>query len=204
MIPGPLYLAFVAATLALIAIPGPNVALIVANTLARGRRVGFATVMGTSAAMVLQLGLTVAGMAAAVTMFGHVFEAMRAAGIVYLLYLAWRAWTAPTPSGAASVDRRPLGRIIAGGFFVSLTNPKTLLFYGAFLPQFISADRPALPQLLTLSATFLVLAVIGDSLWVVAAARLGGAFRSAGRLGNRIAAAVFALAGLGLALARRP
>jgi threonine/homoserine/homoserine lactone efflux protein len=204
MIAAPLYLAFIAATLALIAIPGPNVALIVANTLARGRRVGFATVLGTSAAMVLQLGLTVAGMAAAVAMFGHVFEAMRAVGIVYLLYLAWRAWTAPAPSGETIVDRRPLGRIVAGGFLVSLTNPKTLLFYGAFLPQFVSADRPALPQLLTLSATFLVLAVAGDSLWVVAAARLGGAFRATGRLGNRTAAAVFALAGLGLALARRP
>ena len=204
MIPVPLYLAFAAAALALIVMPGPNVALIVANTLARGRRIGFATVAGTTSAMVLQLGLTVAGMAAAVAVFGHVFEVLRVAGVAYLAYLAWRAWTAPAPGTTTAIDRRPVARIVAGDFFVSLTNPKTLLFYGAFLPQFVATDRPALPQLLLLAGTFLVLAVACDSLWVLGAARIGGAFRSVGRLGNRIAAVVFALAGLGLALARRP
>lgn len=204
MVPTTLYLAFVAAALALIVIPGPNVALIVANTLARGRRVGFATVIGTTSAMVLQLGLTVAGMAAAVAAFGQVFEALRLVGVAYLAYLAWRAWTTPARPVAATVDRRPLGRIIAGGFLVSLTNPKTLLFYGAFLPQFVSADQPALPQLLLLAGTFLGLAAACDSLWVVAAARLGGRIGRAGQFGHRIAAAVFALAGLGLALVRRP
>jgi threonine/homoserine/homoserine lactone efflux protein len=204
MISAPLFLAFVAATVALIAMPGPNVALIVGNTIARGRRVGFATVAGTASAMVVQLGLTVAGMTAVVALFGHVFEVLRIAGVAYLLLLAWRAWHAPAPGGAAMVDDRPLARIVAGGFFVSLTNPKTLLFYGAFLPQFVAADRPALPQLLLLAGTFMALAVAGDTLWVLAAARLGGAFRSAGRLGNRVAAGVFALAGLGLALTRRP
>ncbi|MBP0575010.1 LysE family translocator, partial [Mycobacterium tuberculosis] len=73
-----LYLAFVVATLALIAIPGPNVALIVANTLARGRGAGLATVAGTSSAMVLQLGLTVAGLAAAVPV--HATPTLRANG----------------------------------------------------------------------------------------------------------------------------
>lgn len=204
MVSTTLYLAFVAAALALIVIPGPNVALIVANTLARGRRIGFATVIGTTSAMVLQLGLTVAGMAAAVAAFGQVFEVLRVAGVAYLAYLAWRAWTTPARPVTATADRRPLGRIIAGGFLVSLTNPKTLLFYGAFLPQFVAPDRPALPQLLLLAGTFLGLAAVCDSLWVVAAARLGGMIGAAGQFGNRIAAAVFALAGLGLALVRRP
>lgn len=204
MVSIPLYLAFVTATLALIALPGPNVALIVANTLTRGRRAGFATVVGTTAAMLPQLTLAVAGMAAAVTWFGQVFEGLRVGGVLYLAYLAWRAWTAPPPGMSMAADRRPLGRIIAGGFFVSLTNPKTLLFYGAFLPQFVSPDQPALPQLVALAGTFIALALGGDCLWVVLAARVGGAMRALGRVRNRAAAIVFALAGLGLALARRP
>jgi threonine/homoserine/homoserine lactone efflux protein len=199
----PLYLAFVAASLALIVTPGPNVALIVANTLARGWRVGLATVAGTSAAMVLQLSLTVAGLAAAVAAFAAVFEALRAAGVAYLLYLAWRALRASPAPATAAPDRRPLSRIVAGGFLVSLTNPKTLLFYGAFLPQFVATGAPATPQLLLLAATFLGLAVVCDSLWVVAARHVAGRF-GGGRLGNRLAAAIFALAGIGLALIRRP
>ncbi len=90
-----LYLAFVAATVALIALPGPNVALIVANSVAYGRRFGLVTVAGTSAAMVPQLVLTVLGMTGVLTLAGHLFEWVRWIGVAYLVYLGIQAWRAP-------------------------------------------------------------------------------------------------------------
>ena len=89
------------------------------------------------------------------------------------------------------------------GFLVSLTNPKTLLFYGAFLPQFVSPAAPLLPQLLTLSASFLVLAILFDGTWALLAGRLGRALAAKGRLRRRLEGALLLAAGLGLALARK-
>src|SRR3712207_7732150 len=90
-----LYLAFVAASAALIALPGPNVALIVANSVAHGRRYGLLTVAGTSAAMVPQLALTVVGMTGALALLSHVFEWVRWAGVAYLARLGLQEWRAP-------------------------------------------------------------------------------------------------------------
>lgn len=85
-----LYFGFVAATVAPIALPGPNVALIAANTVAHGRHFGLITVAGTSAAMIPQLLLTTLGLSGALAAFGHLFEWLRWIGVVYLAYLGIR------------------------------------------------------------------------------------------------------------------
>lgn len=194
---------FVSAVTVLMLIPGPNVALITANSIANGVRHGLLTVCGTSAAMVLHLSITVAGMAAALEFLGLWFEWLRWAGVGYLIYIGLAAWRAQ-PSNAVASEASPVsGRnAIAGGFLVSLTNTKTLLFYGAFFPQFMETEGPA-NQPLILAAVFLGIAIMIDSLWAIAAARLRPLIRYGSRTGAKVAAVLYWLSGLGLALARR-
>lgn len=199
------YLAFVLATVILIAIPGPNVALIVANSVAHGARFGLLTVAGTSSAMVLQLALTVVGMSALLATLAAWFELLRWAGVAYLVYLGWRAWgQAAADLSTVRAQAPTLSAIYWRGVVVSLANPKTLLFYGAFLPQFVTPGPDAERQLVLLAATFLVLAVALDGVWALAAARLSGFLAARGRLRQRLTGGLLMGAAAGLALARRP
>ncbi len=200
-----LYLAFVAATVVLILIPGPNVALIVANSVAHGARHGLVTVAGTSAAMVIQLTLTILGLSGFLSLLAGWFEWVRWLGVAYLLYLGLTALMAPTSDltrvKAANV---PAAKMFFRGFVVSLTNPKTLLFYSAFLPQFVSPGADATAQLMILAATFLAIAVLLDSGWALLASRARGVLALNGRLRNRITGTFLISAAAGLALARKP
>jgi homoserine/homoserine lactone efflux protein len=198
----PLYATFVLAVTALLLLPGPNVALIVATSLDRGSRAGLATVAGTSAAMVPQLALTSLGMNALIAGAAQAFSTLRWAGVAYLAWLAFRAFTAPATPLVMAPERR--GRLFWRGFLVSLSNPKTLLFFAAFFPQFVDARAALGPQLFLMSATFLGLALLIDSGWVMAAARAGRWLRLGGRARNRLTGGLLLGAGIGLALARRP
>jgi threonine/homoserine/homoserine lactone efflux protein len=152
----------------------------------------------------LQLALTIAGLTAVLTMSATLFAWLRWAGVFYLCYLAVRAWFAPaTDSNAAQRTAKSIVAIYLRGFLISLTNPKTLLFFGAFLPQFVSPMAPLPPQLLLLAASFLVLAILFDSIWAVLAGRLGSTLGTKTRLRNWIQGALLLGAGLGLALARK-
>lgn len=199
-----LYLAFIAATAILILIPGPNAALIVANSVAHGTRSGLLTVAGTSSAVVVHLTLTVLGATAVLDLLAASFDWLRWAGVAYLAYLGIVAWRAP------AVDLAPTNRsahsmrgIYVRGFLVGLTNPKTLLFYGAFLPQFVTPGPDAARQLVLLAATFLVIAVVLDGLWAILAGQLRPLLMVHGRLRNRLTGGLLLGAGAGLALARR-
>jgi threonine/homoserine/homoserine lactone efflux protein len=199
-----LYCTFVAATIALVALPGPNVALIVANSIAYGRRFGFVTVAGTSTAMVPQLALTVLGMIGLLTAMSHIFEWVRWLGVAYLLYLGVQAWLAPgTDLTKVAPEPRSARSIFMRGFLVSLTNPKTLLFYGAFFPQFMTPGANIGTQLALMSATFLGVAVALDSCWALAAERLRGLLATRGCLRNRLAGGFYFAAAVGVAGARR-
>ena len=199
-----LLLTFVAATTVLMLIPGPNVALIVANSVAWGTRYGLLTVAGTAAAMIVQLGLTALGMSAALGAMAAWFEWLRWIGVGYLLWLGIRQWRAPVVDLSRVAPQPRAARAIAlRGFLVSLTNPKTLLFYGAFLPQFISLNRPVVPQIALLSAIFMGLALLLDGGWAVLAGRARFMPARHGRLRNRVSGGLLVCAGLGLALARR-
>ena len=102
-----------------------------------------------------------------------------------------------------STEPRSLRAIYLRGFLVSLTNPKTLLFYGAFLPQFVTPGADLAGQLALLCATFLAVAVTLDGAWALLAARFGRALAVNGRLRNRLTGALLLGAGVGLALARK-
>jgi len=200
-----LYLAFVAACVILIVIPGPNVALIVANSVAHGARYGLITVAGTSSAVVVHLALTVLGATAVLSFLAASFDWLRWLGVAYLVWLGISAWRAPVVDLAKVGPQARSARLIFGrGFLVGLTNPKTLLFYGAFFPQFIVAGPNAADQFLLLAVTFLVIAVVLDGVWALLAARLRRLLVTHVRLRNRITGGLLMGAGLGLALARRP
>jgi homoserine/homoserine lactone efflux protein len=200
-----LYLAYLLACAVLIVIPGPNAALIVANSVAHGARFGLLTVAGTSSAVVVQLSLTVLGASAVLNFLAASFDWLRWLGVAYLLWLGIAAWRAPTVDLARIGPQKRSARLIfARGFLVGLTNPKTLLFYGAFLPQFITPGPTAAGQLMLLAVTFLVVAVVLDSVWALLAGRLRGLLMTHVRLRNRLTGGLLVGAGVGLALARRP
>jgi homoserine/homoserine lactone efflux protein len=200
-----LYVAFVLACVILIVIPGPNVALIVANSVAHGARYGLLTVAGTSSAVVVHLALTVLGASAVLSFLAASFDWLRWLGVAYLVWLGLQAWRAPVADLTQVGPQARSARLIFGrGFLVGLTNPKTLLFYGAFFPQFIVPGPGASDQLLLLAATFLAIAVVLDGVWALLAARLRSLLGTHVRLRNRITGGLLMGAGLGLALARRP
>jgi threonine/homoserine/homoserine lactone efflux protein len=183
-------------------LPGPNVALITANSLRYGPRRGLVTVAGTCAAMAVQLTLVGFGLAGTLGLAGRAFEILRWAGVAYLIWLGLRAWFAPTEDLAAvRADLGRPGAVFLRGFGVSLTNPKTLLFYAAFLPQFVSGVQPA-RQIWLLAATALAIAAAVDSGWALLAARLRPLLSRHQRARNRLTGAVLIAAGAGLALAR--
>jgi threonine/homoserine/homoserine lactone efflux protein len=199
-----LYLAFVAATVILILIPGPNVALIVANSVAHGSRYGLLTVAGTSSAVVIQLLLTIAGMTTFLSVMANWFEWLRWIGVAYLIYLGIRAWRAPPVDlTKAKPEPRSARAIYLRGFLVSLSNPKTLLFYGAFFPQFVSVGADLSTQLVVLAVTFFVIAVVLDGTWALLAGRFRAVLAVNGKLRNRLTGGLLIGAGAGLALARR-
>jgi threonine/homoserine/homoserine lactone efflux protein len=202
MISPGLYAAFVGATIVLMLIPGPNVALIVATSLSRGARAGLLTVWGTASAMILQLGVTALGLTTLLGALGHAFDLLRWLGVAYLVYLGLRAWNAPA-TDLNLVSPPSASRTVARGFLVSLANPKTLAFYAAFLPQFIDRGGDVGRQLLLLGGTFVAIALIVDSGWALLAARLSGWLRVRAKARNRVTAVALIGAGLGLALARR-
>ena len=199
-----LYLGFVLAASVLMLIPGPNMALIVANSVAYGTRFGLLTLAGTVSAMVVQLALVAFGMAAAMESLGVWFGWVRWVGVAYLLFLGITTWRAPVLDlSAQQAQPRSARRIYLRGVLVSLTNPKTLFFYGAFFPQFIAPDAPLGPQLFVLSATFVVVAVTLDSGWALAAGWARPLLARHGRVRNRLTGGLMVGAGLGLAVAHR-
>ena len=199
-----LFLAFVLAVTVLMLIPGPNVALIVANSVTYGFRYGLLTVAGTSSAMVVQLGLTVLGMTELLGTLGAWFEWIRWIGVAYLIYLGVTQWRAPPMNLADTAPEPKSARaMFTRALLVSLTNPKTLFFYGAFFPQFVVTSHRAGAQIAVLSATFLMLAILLDSCWALTAGRARGLLAMHGRLRNRISGGLLVGAGIGLAFARK-
>ena len=198
-----LYLAFIGAVIALGLLPGPNMALIVANSVAYGPRYGFLTLAGTSVALMLQLAITGLGLAELLRAAGGAFEVLRWAGVAYLLYLGIVQWRA-TAADLAVVQAQPrsVRGIVSRAMLVSLTNPKTLLFFAAFFPQFISTDHPAGPQVALLSLTFFVVIVLVDSGIALLAGRARVLLSRHVRLRNRISGGLLISAGLGLAAVR--
>jgi threonine/homoserine/homoserine lactone efflux protein len=131
------------------------------------------------------------------------FEWLRWIGVAYLLWLGIAQWRAPaTDLTRTRPEPKSARTIYLRALLVSLTNPKTLFFYGAFFPQFVVPGAQAGTQIVILSATFLGLAVLVDGGWALAAGRARGLLASRGRLRNRLSGGLLIGAGTALALVR--
>jgi threonine/homoserine/homoserine lactone efflux protein len=194
-----LYLVFVLATALLIATPGPNVALIVGTSLTHGLRTGIMAVAGVNIGVMIQLAVVAAGLSWIVDLFAKYFDAIRFVGAAYLLLLGiqtlWRARKTAPP--------KPLSteRAFARGFAVAFANPKTLIFQAAFLPQFLTSGEGRQAQLWLLAATFWVITVVGDAIWVLCASRLKAVVSGRAQLiADRVSGGIL-IAGAGVLLA---
>ncbi len=187
------------ATAILVAIPGPNVALIVANSLRYGPREGAVTVLGTTIGVALQLGLVVIGIAAVFEFAAATLTWIRWGGVVYLVYLGIRAWREPADD-LGQIEATPA--VFWRACMIAAMNPKTLLFNAAFLPQFLPPGAGTAGFTLV-AGLFLSVLLLGDLLWVVFASSARQVLGRFGRIRNRLTGGFLVAAGIGLALSRR-
>ena len=203
------WLLFCLACIALVATPGPNVLYLVSRTLAQGRAAGFVSLAGTSAGVAAHALAAALGLSALLATVPVAYDIVRWAGAIYLAWLAWTTWRSQngkTQSIAPTEVRA--GQLFRQGLLTSLLNPKVALFELALFPQFVSPSHGSvLVQSLTLAATQLALAIAGDSLFVLAAARARRFFAARpgwGRWSKRALAGVFGGLALRLAWEQKP
>jgi threonine/homoserine/homoserine lactone efflux protein len=206
MVPLANLLAFAVASMALIALPGPSVLFVVGRSLALGRLGGFLSVLGNSLGLVPVVAAVALGLGAVVTQSVVLFTVIKFLGAAYIVYLGVQAIrhrkSATLGTGRGVPSRAPV-RLLAEGFVVGLTNPKSLVFFVAVLPQFVSYPAGAVPlQLATLGLVFTVLALISDSVWALAAGSARNWFaRSPRRMEHLAASGGVMMIGLGGVLA---
>jgi threonine/homoserine/homoserine lactone efflux protein len=185
----PVLCAYMLASVALAITPGPGVFYIVTRSLAHGGRSGIASVAGVALG---NLGNAIAASVGLAALFGVsalAFKVVKYAGALYLVFLGLRTLRAPrVPVNSQPVAARPADtRIFHDGFIVALLNPKTAVFFAAFLPQFMNVKAPSLYQSIVLGAVFVAIAAVTDSAYALTAQALGrrmmrvNAVRSFGR-----------------------
>lgn len=170
------FLIFLIVSFGLIIVPGPNVLVIVSTSIAHGTKRGLQTVAGTSFAMAIQLFVVAEGTVWFVRMISDGIYYLKWIGVTYLLYLGivhLKAAVNPESKEKAVYTTATFSR----GFLVSLTNPKTLLFFSAFIPQFVSASGNYRFQIFFISVSFLTLAIVLDSCYALLASRLTHLFK---------------------------
>jgi threonine/homoserine/homoserine lactone efflux protein len=201
------YGAFVLACIVLSITPGPNMSLFIANGAAHGVTAALSTVAGTASGNLLLVVIAMAGMSAAIAIMAGWFEAVRWAGAIYLIWLGLRQlrlclW--PDPAAPSNAPRR--SRWYWQGLAVSLSNPKVVLFLGAFVPQFLdnSADFPPGLQLAVLGATFIAVTTLIDGVLAFAAGSAQSWFNDERRrAANGLSGLLLICGGLWLSTARR-
>ena len=181
-------------------IPGPNVALIVANTLRYGLRMGCVTVFGTTLGVAIQPIAVVLGLAAIIDIAAEALIWIRWIGVAYLVYLGIRTWNEPA-GNLLPVTAAPT--VFWRGCMIAAINPKTLLFNAAFLPQFVVENSNVNQQLTVVASVFLGVLLLGDLVWALGATAAQRFLHRFAAAKNRISGGFLVAAGVGLAFSRR-
>lgn len=187
------WLAFVAASSVLLAIPGPTILLVISYALGHGRRPAAAIVAGVALGDLTAMSASMLGLGAILATSAAIFTALRWIGGAYLIYLGIKLWRAPVQGTelAATPQARPL-RMLAHAYAVTALNPKSIIFFVAFVPQFLVPGRPFAHQVVILEATFVTLATVNAMVYALAAAmarqklRAPRVQRGANRLGGSL------------------
>lgn len=198
-----LFGAFLALTILLVLAPGPIVTLVVATGANQGMRAALVTVAGTTTGNALLLAAIASGLGFVVSHAAPVFEVLRWAGAAYLMFLGIQTWR---KAGSARLAPPPHRALFRRGVLVALSNPKTIAFFTAFLPQFVDPTLPAWRQLGVMCVASVAIAAVTDSGWAVAAG-LGRAWLVRPSWAQRLArfsGAALIGGGIWLSLARRP
>jgi threonine/homoserine/homoserine lactone efflux protein len=170
---------FAAAALALAVVPGPAVLYIVARSVDQGRFAGLVSALGIGVGSLVHVTAATIGLSSLLASSATAFTVVKYAGAAYLILLGiHRLLTREEVAEVAARPPRGLGMIFRDGVIVNVLNPKTALFFLAFLPQFVDpAQGAASPQILVLGLIFTVIALSSDSLWALAAGTLGAWLR---------------------------
>lgn len=204
-IPSPgILLAFAIASLIVMVIPGPAVAYAVARSVEHGPRAGLYSVLGLEAAATVHVILAAAGISTLVQLVPMGLRVLAWAGAGYLVWLAigeLRTFRRKAAEATTPTSPRP-GRLFLDGFLVDLLNPKTLLFFLAFLPRFIDPSRPSAMQVAILGLIFVLIAAACDTGYALLAGRLSRRLRrrSDARRGLKVASAGIYLVLAGVAV----
>jgi len=199
-----IYLTYVVACAVITLIPGPTVTVIVANSLAHGTRAGLLNVAGTQLGLGLMMAILVVGLSSIIAAMGWLFDWLRIAGAVYLVYLGWKLIRSPEALADASKVTTPRGGFFLQGFLVLMANPKALFWFGAFIPQFIDPKGNYVAQIALLGVTAMVVAVFSDGAYAVLTGRAGAFLtKKKVRLVSRLSGCFLIGGGVWLALSRR-
>lgn len=174
---------FVAASMVLLLTPGPAVLYIVARSVAQGRTAGLVSVLGIHLGTVVHVAAAAVGLSALVVSSALAFAVVKYLGAAYLVWIGIRTLMAKDPDPAAPAPpAQPLHRAFRDGFVVNLLNPKTAIFFLAFLPQFVDPARGGLHwQILVLGLTFMGLGILSDGMFALAAGSAGDFLRRSRR-----------------------
>jgi threonine/homoserine/homoserine lactone efflux protein len=198
---------FIPACILLGLTPGPNMSLILANTLTNGLRAGLLTLCGTTTGLALLVAAAAAGMSSVMIFMSEWFDVIRWIGALYLVYLGARQlWLLRRRASSIEPVRLASGaNLYLEGVLVGLSNPKVLLFLGAFLPQFVDPAGDPVLQLWVLAVLFTAAVAAVDVGYTLAVAKARTKLDAARlRLLDRAAGALLLLGGLALAMTRRP
>jgi threonine/homoserine/homoserine lactone efflux protein len=199
-----LFPAFLLITAVLVITPGPIVTLVIATGASQGTRAALTTVAGTTLGNAILLTAIAFGLSWVLKNAAALFEILRWVGAAYLIWLGIQAWRSAGRNGGTPPPR---GHVhFWRGFVVALSNPKTIAFFTAFLPQFVDPSLPAGRQLAVMCVVSVVLAVVTDCGWAIAAGLGRAWFMTSWRakLLNRLSSAALIGGGVWLSLARRP
>lgn len=195
------WFAFAAASAVMLAIPGPTILLVISYALGHGRKIAGATVAGVALGDFTAMTASMLGLGALLATSAAVFTVLKWIGAAYLVWLGIKLWRAPVGNDSGSTvetspAERPL-RIFLHTYAVTALNPKSILFFVAFLPQFLDLSRPLFAQMAIFETTFLILATINAALYAWLAAAAGSTIRKPNirRIVNRLGGSLLIGAG---------
>lgn len=166
------WIAFVAASAVLLAIPGPTILLVISYALGHGRKSASATVAGVALGDFTAMTASMLGLGALLAASAALFTVLKWIGAAYLIYLGAKLWRAPVADPTVAEEEAPVERplrIFLHTYIVTALNPKSIIFFVAFLPQFLDLARPLLPQMMIFETTFLILATLNAATYALMA-----------------------------------
>ncbi len=197
-----LYFAYVVACVLIAVIPGPTVTVIIANSLKHGTRAGLLNVAGTQLGLALMMATLVVGLSSVIAAMGWLFDWLRYAGAAYLIWLGWKLLR--RSEEIQSFIPMPRGGFLLQGFLVLMANPKALLWFGAFIPQFVDPRGNYVAQIVLLGVTAMAVALLSDGAYAVLTGRAGALLsKSRVKLVSRVSGACLIGGGIWLAFTRR-